>query len=148
MNHAPAANTPSLTRRKFLSTMTAVSALSALQFPAGAFAAGMEPPDFLAFSEKLTRQEGLDQDIASVMLKAFSGLGRGDDIAAMVAGDTDDDDLANAIVSAWYTGESPDPEDLDVLTYTDALVWQAVDFSKPMASCGGGMGYWSDPPEG
>ena len=80
------------------------------------------------------------------MLKAYSGLGKENALAALAAGKKDPD-LTNSLVTAWYTGESPDPNDLLVLDYTEALIWQAMDYTKPMGYCGGAVGYWADPPE-
>ena len=81
------------------------------------------------------------------MLDAFIRIGKQDYLSAIVGG-ADKADLANAVAAAWYTGVSPDPDDLAVLTYTDALMWDAMDYTKPMAICGGETGYWSEPPAG
>jgi hypothetical protein len=35
-----------------------------------------------------------------------------------------------------------------VATFTDALVWNALTFTKPWAECGGETGYWANPPTG
>ncbi len=78
------------------------------------------------------------------MLKTFGSIGNEDDLAALADG-ADDEALSNAILAAWYTGVSPAPDDLKVLTYTDALMWQAMEYSKPMGYCGGAMGYWAKP---
>lgn len=136
----------SLTRRRLLSAASAASLLSLTQFPARAFAADIELSDFIALSQKLTGRDDLAEDIARGMLNAFSAIGRDGDIADMIAGESNDE-LAGAIIAAWYSGKSPDPDALDVLTYTDALTWQAIEYTKPMAYCGGAMGYWADPPE-
>ncbi|WP_324754309.1 sugar dehydrogenase complex small subunit [Roseovarius sp. Pro17] len=135
-----------LTRRGLLSAVSAMSVLSLSQWPGRALAADLDVDAFLALSQELVGQDNLSTDIASSMLTAFSAIGREDDISALAAGESDDD-LANSIVASWYTGESPDSDDLQMLSYTDALIWQAMDYTKPLAFCGGGVGYWSDPPE-
>ena len=33
-----------------------------------------------------------------------------------------------------------------LVLYTDAYVWSAMTFTKPMGICGGVTGYWKDPP--
>lgn len=61
---------------------------------------------------------------------------------------------ARRIIRAWYTGmvEIPDPgrpglTTTAVVTYNDAVVWRACDFTKPPATCGGPFGYWHEPPQ-
>ena len=51
------------------------------------------------------------------------------------------DKVANELVAAWYSGMV----DCKVVLYTDALVWTAMAYSKPMGICGGVTGYWADP---
>jgi hypothetical protein len=134
-----------LTRRGLLSAVSAMSVLSLSQWPGRALAANLDVDAFLALSQRLVGQDGVYEDIAGAMLKAFAATGKEDEVAALAAGESNED-LANDIVASWYTGMSPDPDDLQVLTYTEALIWQAMDYTKPMAHCGGGMGYWADPP--
>ncbi len=56
--------------------------------------------------------------------------------------------LANKIIEYWYTGiyETAEGEAV-VATYVDALVWQAISFTKPTTICGA-PGFWSEAPEG
>ena len=141
------ANAPAtLSRRSLLSAASAFSVLSLSQWPTGAFAAGMDIDAFTLLSQKLVQQDKLSSDIAGKMLSAFEDISATDRLAKLAQGDADTE-IANSVVSAWYTGESPNPDDLQVLTYTDALIWDAMDYTKPMAYCGGAMGYWADPPE-
>ena len=140
-------NSPAtLSRRSLLSAASAFSVLSLSQWPTGAFAAGMDIDAFTLLSQKLVQQDKLSSDIAGKMLSAFEDISATDRLAKLAQGDADTE-IANSVVSAWYTGESPNPDDLQVLTYTDALIWDAMDYTKPMAYCGGAMGYWADPPE-
>jgi ABC-type amino acid transport substrate-binding protein len=136
-----------MTRRGLLSAASAASLVPLMQFPGRAFAAGFDVEAFLALSQKTLGQEDLPEEIAAPMLKAFAEIGRKDDLIALADG-SEDATLSNDIVAAWYSGVSPNPDDLEVLTYTDALMWQAMDYTKPMAYCGGPMGYWAEPPEG
>jgi hypothetical protein len=49
---------------------------------------------------------------------------------------------AQALTMAWYSGMV----DNVVITYDDAVAWQAAPYTKPAASCGGLFGYWNAPP--
>lgn len=138
--------TSPLTRRSFLLATSAVSVISLTPLSAWALSPSFDVDAFIALSEKQVGSTDLPKDIATVMLKAYSELDKENALAALAAG-KNDPDLANSLVTAWYTGESPDPDDLQVLDYTDTLIWQAMDYTKPMGYCGGAVGYWADPPE-
>lgn len=135
-----------LTRRGFLLAIAATSVLSLAPLPAWALTSGFDVDAFLAFSEKETEQTGLSKDDATAMLKIYADLGKEKALADLASGQKNQD-LANSLVTAWYTGESPNPDDLQVLDYTDTLIWQAMDYTKPMGYCGGAVGYWAEPPE-
>jgi hypothetical protein len=135
-----------LTRRGLLCATSAISVLSLTPWPAWALAADFDVDAFLTLSKDQLGQADLSKDIATSMLKAYTTIGKQDALAALAAGNKDPD-LANSIVAAWYTGESPDPDAPQVLDYTDTLIWQAMDYTKPMGYCGGATGYWADPPE-
>ncbi len=53
---------------------------------------------------------------------------------------------ARELARIWYTGTiiRKDKSKL-ILTYDDALVWRACDWTKPAATCGGKFGYWAHP---
>jgi hypothetical protein len=56
---------------------------------------------------------------------------------------------AQKVARIWYTGRLELEKDKYlVLTYDDALVWQACDFTKPPTTCGGPFGYWQHPYSG
>jgi DNA-binding transcriptional ArsR family regulator len=57
------------------------------------------------------------------------------------------DVLANDLVAAWYSGVVGAGKNAKLVLYTDAYVWPAMTFSKPMGVCGGVTGYWAKPPE-
>lgn len=132
----------------------AVASAGTAGFPAILFAQStVTPEQFVALSEKLTEKSDLDLDVATTILGGFLATGHGDGLAQL-AGEHFDafTPLADAIVAAWYSGlfmtaapgEAPVQK---VAAFTDALVWQALTFTKPWAECGGETGYWADPPE-
>ncbi|AML53757.1 ribonucleotide-diphosphate reductase subunit alpha [Falsihalocynthiibacter arcticus] len=106
----------------------------------------MDTDAFLKLSQDLTQVDKLDADFAAAMLEAYETAGKGDAVAALVNGQGNDD-LANDIVGKWYSGTSPNPDSEQVVTYTDAQMWYAMTYTKPMGYCGGGVGYWADVPE-
>ena len=54
--------------------------------------------------------------------------------------------VANDLVAAWYSGIVTNGKQQRLVLYTDAYVWSAMTFTKPMGICGGVTGYWKDPP--
>ncbi|MGJ8571561.1 MAG: sugar dehydrogenase complex small subunit [Hoeflea sp.] len=135
------------TRRSILVGGSALAVASFAGWPGHASAAAIDTDAFIKLSQELTGKSDLDADYASRMIKAYEMIGKSDDIAALADG-YEDPQLANEIVAAWYSGLSPDPESNEVITYTDALMWEAMSFTKPMGYCGGEMGYWAEPPAG
>ncbi len=133
-----------MSRRRALAALTATSTLALMPWPRRA-SAEITGNAFLELSRQLTGKSDLGERMADRMLAAFDSAGRGQDVAALIDG-ADAHDLANDIVAAWYSGLSPDPDSSRVLSYRDALMWRALDYTKPMAVCGGAMGYWADPP--
>jgi len=56
---------------------------------------------------------------------------------------------AQKIARVWYTGRiETEKNKFVVISYDDALVWQACDFTKPPTTCGGPFGYWQHPYSG
>lgn len=53
---------------------------------------------------------------------------------------------AEIVVTALYTGVVDTPKGPRVLTYDNALIWQALPWTKPNMVCGGVTNYWADPP--
>ena len=48
--------------------------------------------------------------------------------------------------TSWIQRPSqPFMVDGKVVLYTEAYVWSAMPYSKPMGVCGGVTGYWADP---
>ena len=138
----------------------AIASAGAAGFPATLFAQStVTPEQFLALSEKLTATPNLDLAIATTILGGFLATGHVDGIAKIVAEGYDPiTPLPNAIVAAWYSGVyTTVPKDdgatpsrvpvQEVADFTQALLWNALTFTKPWGECGGETGYWADPPE-
>lgn len=135
----------SSTRRNILIGGSALAVTAFVNWPGEASAAELDVETFLELSQELTGQQDLDADYAAEMLEAYKAIGKAADIAELASG-SENPELANDIVAAWYSGVSPDPDSNEVITYTEALMWGAMSFTKPMGYCGGQTGYWADPP--
>lgn len=141
-----------VSRRDFLLKASAVSAL--LLLPGAAWARGslsalsdsFDLDDFLALSQEQLKQTDLSKDFAASIFKTFTDMGQENALVTLASG-RQNPELSNLIVSTWYTGVSPNDDDPHVLEYTDALIWNALDYTKPMGFCGDGFGYWADPPD-
>jgi hypothetical protein len=103
---------------------------------------------FRALSARLTgvAVAKLDATAAGKLLGGFLSLGRGGDLARLAAnpamtGGT----LGNDIVAAWYSGSYTTRAGEAAIDLTKALLWNALDFTKPRGECGGATGYWSEP---
>ena len=135
------------TRRSILVGGSALAFASFAGWPREASAATIDTDAFVKLSQELTGKSDLYPETAAQFLEAFRAVGKANDIEAL-AGGADNPELANDIVAAWYSGVSPDPDSDEVITYTDALMWEAMSFTKPMGYCGGETGYWAEPPAG
>ena len=51
------------------------------------------------------------------------------------------------VISAWYSGIVESAAGPRLASYEEALMWRALDFTKPMGYCGDGFGSWALPPE-
>ena len=58
------------------------------------------------------------------------------------------DKAATVVVTALFTGMVDTPKGTVVITYDNALAWQAVPWTKPNALCGGDIDYWATAPKG
>jgi hypothetical protein len=140
----------SLNRRDLLlrSLAAAIAAAGAGGFPAALYAAAAVTLDqFLVLSKALTEAADLDPEMGNKLLGGFLATGHGDGLARLVAGEAEPE-LANTIVAAWYSGVSDSGQGPAVAGFDQALLWQAMSFTKPFADCGGDTGYWSEPPQG
>jgi hypothetical protein len=143
-----------LARRDFLlaSLAAAIATAGTGGFPAGLYAEGAVNADqFLALSQRLTHAADLDRDIAKILLGGFLATGQGPGLAELAAGPAsavgENAALANAIVGAWYSGVYNTKDGQAIATFDQALLWNALTYTKPFGQCGGDTGYWSDAPK-
>ena len=142
-----------IARRDFLLSLAAViAAAGAAGFPASLYAASsISVEQFTNLSKTLTQAASLDPDIARMLLGAFIATGHEADLSALIADPASAEGknaiIAKAIVAAWYSGVCNTAPGQAVATYDQALMWNAMSFTKPMGICGGDTGYWSEPPK-
>lgn len=105
--------------------------------------------DFMALSARLLDAPGgaLSPLFGESYLDALLSRGFGDALAGLRDGDAADA-LEADILRNWYTGLAETSNREAVVTYPEAMMWNALDFTKPMGWCGGETGYWADAPEG
>jgi hypothetical protein len=140
---------PLITRRRLVIGGTSAAALAAgFTLPAGAQET-VTVDQFRALSARLTgaAESNLDATLAGKLLDGFVSMGRGPGLALLVADPgVSTGTLADDIVAAWYSGSYATPAGPAVAGFTDALLWNTLDFTKPPGFCGGETGYWADPP--
>lgn len=151
-------------RRDLLKALAGAAAAVAAGRAAPAFAQAAAAPSVAQFgklSAALTGYPQADPATAAKMLRAFATPQRRVALAALAqavattpAADLDAalaarglDGIANDLVAAWYSGIVGNGKQPSLVLYTDALVWTAMTYSKPMGVCGGPTGYWADPPQ-
>lgn len=145
---------PSMTRRDLVlqAVGAAIAAAGVTGFAPSLYAQNsVTPEQFLKLSQALTTTSDLDPDLAKTLLGGFLAAGYGSALAALGGGqgaaDPATSSVANAIVAAWYSGVYDTGKRQAVMTYDQALLWNALTFTKPMGQCGGDTGYWSNPPQ-
>ena len=135
--------------------LQALAALGASALAPGALAQTADAGAFARASVALTGYPAPDPATAAKVMRAFATPQRASSLRALIAlvastpaSELDAaiagrklDKIANDLVAAWYSGMV----DGKVVLYTDALVWTAMAYSKPMGICGGVTGYWADP---
>lgn len=158
VGEAPA---PTLSRRELLQGLAALAAWastpSALaQDPLAPLTAAR----FAALTRTTTGFAFTDPDTASTMLRALTGAVGSTDLAkianlaaviapAQLAGElkiAGVDGAAMKVLTALLTGMIDTPQGRTVITYDNALAWQAVPWTKPNALCGGAIDYWATAP--
>lgn len=139
----------SLTRRDLLAGVAAaIAAAGTAGFPSALYAAAkVTLAQFTALSEWLTETPDLDPDVGKSLLGGFLATGNGPALAQLVKKQGEHGAVANAVVAAWYTGIYETGKGRAVATVDQALMWNALTFTKPLAFCGGNSGYWANPPE-
>ncbi|MBF0679485.1 MAG: hypothetical protein IR164_11170 [Devosia sp.] len=105
--------------------------------------------DFMALSARLldTPASSLSPGFGEGYFNALISRGFGDALAGLRDG-SPASDLESSILGNWYTGVAEIASGEEVVTYPEAMMWNALDFTKPMGWCGGETGYWADAPEG
>jgi hypothetical protein len=148
-----------LDRREWL---VAVGSLAAALGLPGAMTAAAQSGEavrqtdaFTDVSVALTGFSPAGPDLASQFIDAFrsesDGIGRLHDIIRLQPPDQWDASiaaagltaLAQAIMTAWYTGAVVDGADRKVITYLDAFAWSAVGYTKPPTRCAEAFGGWA-----
>jgi Membrane bound FAD containing D-sorbitol dehydrogenase len=123
--------------------------------------ATLTPARFAALSKVLTGFAYEDPVLASSMLKALTEavgaetLAKIATLAAVIAPDALGDELriagvdkqAQEVLVGLYSGVVTTRTGTVVLTYEQALAWQAVPWTKPNADCGGLTNYWAKAPQ-
>jgi hypothetical protein len=141
--------TPMTTRRSLLLGGASAATL-AFGFPLSPGARETITVDqFRALSARSTGagMTDLDAALAGKLLDGFISMGRGPDLAVLAADPaTSAGTLADDIVAAWYSGLYSTRAGLATLDLTKALLWHALDFTKPPGLCGGTTDYWADAP--
>ena len=154
-----------IARRMLLKALAAavasVEGFAAQPAVAAASNAPATPAEFAAVSAALTGYPAVDAALAKRMQTAFAtparraALGQLARLAASTPAaelnaairDKGLDTIANELVAAWYSGVVSTPKGAKVVAYTDAMMWTAMSYTKPMGVCGGPFGYWAKPPQ-
>ena len=168
-NTAPARG-HSLHRRDFLRATVAVGGLAVLSSfatPLSAAAADGDVQNFTQLSAFLTRSPQLDPVLGSRYLAALarrsktlgadiealqqlikqSGVSDMDAFLALKPADPNVMKTASKIVSAWYLGVVGDPEDAELITYHDALMYRPTHGILPIPTYGPGPNAWGPKPD-
>ena len=141
---------PTFSRRALiLGGACALSAASAFPFFAGANET-ITVDEFRALSARLTGASltDLNATAAAKLLDGFLSMGRGADLARLAADPgARAGPLADDIVAAWYSGNYHTAAGLASIGLPSALLWDALNYTKPSGFCGGLTGYWGDAPQ-
>jgi hypothetical protein len=141
---------PTISRRSLIlgGASAATTVAVGMRLPAGARET-ITVDQFRALSATLTGASVTDLDAATAgkLLDGFISMGRGPDLVLLaadpgVSGGT----LADDVVAAWYSGVYDTSAGLASFGLTNALLWNALNFTKPPGFCGGQTGYWADAP--
>jgi len=147
-------------RRALLQGIAAFAASGWLPRSMAQSAPAIAPKTFAAASLAYTGYTFDDPRVATAMLNALNatvGAGNLGKLAALAArtppGQLDAalqaaglQRTAEVVVTALYTGTVEGPKGTIVVSYDQALVWQACGWTKPNAFCGGSTNYWANPP--
>jgi hypothetical protein len=140
---------PTMSRRELVLSGASLAILAST-VPLGALSGEQVSVDaFRALSARLTGASlaDLDASAAAELLAGFVSRGLGAEIARLAADSSARGGrVVNDIVAAWYSGSYATSAGLASFGLTRALLWNALDYTKPPGLCGGTIGYWADPP--
>ncbi|MET0732529.1 MAG: sugar dehydrogenase complex small subunit [Casimicrobiaceae bacterium] len=148
-----------VTRREML---RGLAALAASGWMPPVLAQAAIPARFSALSTAVAGSAYSDPKVASAMLRALTQAVGSDKLArlAKIALSTPPAQLnagiasaglvaqAETVVAALFSGIVDTPGGPRVISYDQALVWQALAWTKPNAFCGGETNYWASVPPG
>jgi hypothetical protein len=90
----------------------------------------------------------LDAGVAEKILEGLLAIGRAPGLKLLANDPTIfTGTVAEDIIASWYSGIYETGQGEILATFNDALVWTALDYTKPFGSCGGETGYWAEPPQ-
>jgi hypothetical protein len=137
-----------IARRSLIIGGASAATLAVVPLPAGAQDA-ITVDQFRALSARLTgvAVAKLDATAAGKLLAGFISLGRGDDLARLAAAPgMTGGAVGNDIVAAWYSGSYATRAGEAAIDLTKALLWNALDFTKPRGECARAANNWAEPP--
>lgn len=148
-------------RRRLLQGLAALVASGTVPVAFAQGAATTSAAGFATMSKTLTGYAFGDQALATAMLRALTSavgaanLAKIADLASVIAPAQLSaelkvaglDQAAATVVAALYSGVVDTPKGQVVITYNNALAWQAVPWTKPNAECGGLIDYWATAPK-
>ena len=153
-----AASHRGVTRRELLKGLAALAASGLVP---QALAQGTLPPtQFSALSNAVSGYAYSDRRVAAAMQSALAAAVGAANLArlAQLASSTPAARLsaalkaanleatAETVIAALYSGTVSTPRGPRVISYDQALVWQALGWTKPNAFCGGETNYWASAP--
>ena len=147
-----------MTRREMLQSLLALAVAGGV--PRAIAQGAVSPAQFASLSKSVTGYAFADRRVAASMMNALADAVGTANIARLVqiAGSTPPAQLgpalkaanleasAETVVAALYTGTVMTSRGLRVVAYDQALVWQALSWTKPNAFCGGETNYWATAP--
>jgi hypothetical protein len=140
---------PAISRRAVLLGTASLAAM-AYSFAVPAVAASITLEQFRGLSARLTGflLSDLNAAGAGQLLDSLIGLGRGPDLTRLAAAPgMGGSALADDIVAAWYSGRYETEAGPASFGLPHALLWHALDFTKPPGLCGNAPASWAEPPE-
>ena len=139
-----------ISRRKFITIIGAMPVLASADIVADSIGAG-DVDRFLQLSSTLTGfpASELNYGRAQQLLGWIIASSHSGSLASALEDSSlaVDDELAEIVITAWYSGVISIDDDSFVDTYTDALIWQTAWFTTPKTVCSPVPNDWALPPE-